>query len=169
MSAELSTDIGRVVIGIGGVKALAGSGGHIITHALGSCLGVTIYDPVAKVGGMLHAQLPNAEQDPERAKREPGIYVDLGIATLFRAAYAVGGQKERMRVCVSGCAAIGVMAGNDIFAIGKRNQATMRKVFWQNKVMVAGDDTGGHKPRTLILDFRTGETFVDSEGTRYRI
>ena len=41
----------------------------IITYSLGSCLGVTIYDPVAKVGEMIHCMLAHSKVDPQKAAK----------------------------------------------------------------------------------------------------
>ncbi|GEM_PF-1414398 len=38
----------------------------IINYSLGSCLGVTIYDPVAKVGGMIHGMLALSKIDQKK-------------------------------------------------------------------------------------------------------
>ena len=57
-------------------------GDTLITHALGSCLGLTIYDPVAKVGGLLHAMLP-------LSKINKDIYVDH--------------EGKRVYFCCAGC------------------------------------------------------------------
>ena len=32
--------------------------GRIITYALGSCIGITFYDPVTRLGALLHIMLP---------------------------------------------------------------------------------------------------------------
>jgi chemotaxis protein CheD len=48
----------------------------IATHALGSCLGLMAYGPVAKVGGLLHAMLPMSKINPDKAKANPSLFVD---------------------------------------------------------------------------------------------
>ena len=158
----------RVVLGIGGLAVHRGDAGLIVTHALGSCVGITIWDPVARVGGLLHAQLPAGAGNPERAQREPGIFVDLAVPELFRNAYALGAEKSRLRVTVAGGACIGG-SGNDLFSIGKRNLTVVRKLFWQNSILVAGEDTGGERPRTMSIDFATGHTLIASQGQHYAI
>ena len=167
-TASELTAVDRVVLGIGGLAVHRGAGGCIVTHALGSCVGITIWDPVARVGGLLHAQLPAAAGNPERAQREPGIFVDLAVPELFRNAYALGAEKGRLRVAVAGGAAIGG-TGNDLFSIGKRNLTVVRKLFWQNSILVSGEDTGGDRPRTMSIDFATGHTLIASQGQHYTI
>ncbi len=69
-----------IKVGIGDMKFTRG-GGTIITYALGSCIGITFYDPAIKLGGLLHIMLPN-RSDPN----DPKIYkyADSGIREMVR-------------------------------------------------------------------------------------
>lgn len=87
----------------------------IITHGLGSCLGIAIYDPVVRVGGLLHAMLPDSKVDPEKAKEKPFMFVDSGVPMLFRACYALGAVKSRINVKVAGGACARGDAESDFF------------------------------------------------------
>ena len=53
----------RVVIGIG-EQAVAGADSLIVTHALGSCVAVCLWDPGVRIGAMLHFLLPEARVNP---------------------------------------------------------------------------------------------------------
>ena len=55
----------EVKIGIGDMKVLRQEG-TLITYALGSCIGITLYDPVIKLGGLLHVMLPKAGAQARR-------------------------------------------------------------------------------------------------------
>jgi len=55
----------------------------LITYALGSCLGIAIYDPVARIGGLLHVMLPLSTIDPAKAAENPFMFVDTGVPRLF--------------------------------------------------------------------------------------
>ena len=56
----------RLIVGVADMKTTSLRDDSIITYALGSCLGITVYDPVARVGGMLHVMLPDSNIDPQR-------------------------------------------------------------------------------------------------------
>jgi hypothetical protein len=72
----------------------------IITYSLGSCLGVTIYDPVAKVGGMIHCLLALSKINLKKASEKPAMFVDAGIPLLFKSAYALGAEKtDKSKSC----------------------------------------------------------------------
>ncbi|MDW8372768.1 MAG: chemotaxis protein CheD [Planctomycetota bacterium] len=164
---ELSTDAGRVVIGIGGLAVRQASAGCIVTHALGSCLGIAIHDPVAKVGGMVHAQLPLAGQHPERAREMPSLFVDTGVRLLLERMLAAGARKTRWRLTVAGGA--NLATASDYFEIANRNLTVLRKLCWQQGLVIAGEDTGGAHPRTMLLDLASGATIVEAQGRRYEL
>jgi len=157
------TNGARHVIGIGDLAVRQARNGVIITHALGSCLGIILYDSVAGIGGMLHAQLPLAARSPQRAQEKPGIFVDLGIPLLLDAATRLGADRRRMRITVVGGANV-IKTENDMFNIAKHNLTMMRKILWQLDLRLAGEDTGGTRPRTVSLDLATGSTVIESGG-----
>ncbi len=166
MSPEALPDAGRVVIGIGAIAARRADRGLIITHALGSCLGIVVHDPQARVGAMLHAQLPLGQLNGELARQQPERFVDLGIALLFKAATDLGANRRLLRVTVAGAANM-IATTNDLFNIATRNLTVMRKAFWQQGILLAGEDTGGTSPRTMSLKLDTGETVIESQGRKY--
>ncbi|MBN1420666.1 MAG: chemotaxis protein CheD [Planctomycetes bacterium] len=150
------------LVGVADMRISGQTGDLIVTHALGSCLGIAIHDPVAKIGGILHAMLPTADLNPEKARENPFMFIDSGVPLLFKRAYAEGAQKARLIVKVAGGAAIGDT--NDYFAIGKRNFVMLRKLFWKNGVMIEKADVGGSRSRTLYLEVGTGRIWVHSDG-----
>jgi len=151
-------------VGVADMKVSANPNDEIVTHALGSCLGIVIYDPVARVGGMLHAMLPLSSVDPEKARRYPFMFVDTGVPRLFIACYDAGAQKRRLQVKVAGGACIHANEDEDLFQIGKRNFIVLRKLLWKNDVLLTSSDVGGTESRTLSLDIGTGEVTVRSNG-----
>jgi len=148
----------NIIVGVADMKLSTDPTSMIVTYSLGSCLGVTIYDPMAKVAGMLHAMLPDAKNERNNNSFNPYKYIDSGIPVLFKEAYKLGAQKNRIRVTVSGGAQILDDAG--YFNIGKRNIASLRKLFWKNSVMIDNEHVGGSVARTVRLKINTGEVTV---------
>ena len=134
----------------------------IITYALGSCIGITVYDPVAKVGGLLHYMLPDSMLDEQKAREKPAMFADTGIPLLFKSCYAMGAEKKRMIVNAVGGASI--LDDANFFRIGQKNIMAMRKIFWKNNVMIKAEDTGANYNRTVRLEMRMGKVFVRSFG-----
>jgi chemotaxis protein CheD len=155
----------RHIIGVADMKISDRRGDQLVTHALGSCVGITIHDEQACVGGILHYMLPMSAIDPDKAAANPLMFGDTGIPFLFEEAYRKGARKERMRVVMAGGAQV-LGDINDTFAIGKRNVVIARKLFWKNNVLIAAEQVGGSIPRTLSLDIGPGTTLVSSRGER---
>jgi chemotaxis protein CheD len=139
----------------------------ITTHALGSCVGLLIYDPVARVGGLLHYMLPDSTMDKDRAQQKPFMFADTGIPLLFHTAYKAGARKERIQVTALGGAQI--LGTNDSFSIGKRNLMSMRKILWKAGVMLHHEEVGGTSPRTARLEVATGRILVSFGGGQHEI
>jgi len=145
------------------MKMASQPGDIIVTHALGSCLGITIHDATAAVGGILHVMMPLSNTNPDKAKANPYMFVDTGVPAFFRQAYAAGAQKRRLVVTVAGGANV-QNVGNDSFAIGKRNYTILKKILWKNGVMIAVEDVGGSHARTMYLEIGSGRVWLSTAG-----
>ncbi len=137
-------------------------GDVLVTHALGSCLGVTAYDPVSATGGMLHLMLPFASINPEKAEANPFMFVDAGVPEFFKRMRATIGRRTRLVVKVAGGAETRG-DGKDFFATGKRNYHTLRKVFWTRGILIDAEDVGNSEPRTMHLAIGSGRVWVVSK------
>jgi chemotaxis protein CheD len=134
----------------------------LVTYSLGSCIGVAIHDAAAHVGGLLHFMLPEAKLDPQKAKKNPFMFADTGIPSLFKSAYKLGAKKQRMKVVVVGGAQVLDQAG--FFNIGKRNCMAVKKIFWKNNVMIDHENVGGNSNRTVRLAVKDGRTWLKVSG-----
>jgi chemotaxis protein CheD len=155
-----------VIIGMADVKVSANVDDTLITYALGSCLGIVVHDPVARVAGLLHVMLPSSQIDEAKAKAQPAMFVDTGVPLLFKECYRLGAKKERMTVTVAGGSFSGRTDADDTFQIGKRNMLTLRKLLWKNGVLIHADDTGGvQQSRTMSVQVATGLVQLRTNGT----
>lgn len=155
----------NIIIGVSDMKVSNNSRDTLITYSLGSCIGVIIYDPTVKVGGLLHFMLPESELDKDKAQKNPYMFADTGIPSLFKQSYKLGAVKQRMRVVVVGGAQ--VLDQKGFFNIGKRNYMAVRKIFWKNKVMVDYEDIGGSVNRTVKLDIGSGDVWLKVSGREF--
>jgi chemotaxis protein CheD len=154
----------RLVIGIGEFVVSNRPGDVIVTHALGSCIAVCIFDPRAGVAGMLHFLLPEASINPERARQQPGVFADTGIPLLFEAAAQHGLNKRRAIVTLVGGAEMTQQSGNS-FGTGRRNALAAKNVLWRAGVFVSGQEVGGNDARTLYLSVADGKMEVHNGQT----
>lgn len=152
----------RFVVGISERSFSSQPGDLIVTHALGSCVGVAIHDPVAKIGGILHYMLPLSSLDQEKARKNPFMFGDSGIPAFFQEAYALGASKERLRVVIAGGAR--VIESVQTLDIGSRNVVIARKLFWKNSILIAAEDVEGNRPRTMFLEVGSGKTWFTTRG-----
>lgn len=152
----------RIVVGIGELAVSSSPDDLIVTHALGSCIAVCIWDPAIRVGGLLHFLLPESKINPERARKQPATFADTGIPLLFQSAYARGIEKKRCHVRLVGGAEVAGMQGVAALNVGKRNLLVARQILWQNGVLVNGEATGGTIPRSVALRASDGVVEVTS-------
>ncbi len=150
------------VVGVGEMAISDKPGDMLITYSLGSCIGVTVYDRVIKLGGLIHCLLPLSRTDPEGARRQPAKYTDVGVIALLQEMYDRGATKENLIVKVAGGSAM--QATSDVFETGKRNYTVLRKILWKNSLLIDGEDVGGSKPRTMSLYVNSGLVTVRSNG-----
>lgn len=132
----------------------------LVTYALGSCIAVIVHDPIRRIGGMIHYMLPTSTSSPDKARAKPAMFADTGIPLLFETMYAHGSTKKDLVVKVAGGSKLYDDKGT--FDIGKRNYTMLRKMFWRVGVVIAAEDVGGSKSRTVRLDVGTGAVSVRS-------
>ncbi len=154
----------KQIVGVADMKVSNKLDDSIVTYSLGSCIGLVIYDPVARVGGMLHYMLPESSIDNEKARARPYMFADSGIPRLFKAAYNLGAVKQRLTIYVAGGAEILDQKG--FFNIGKRNYMALKKMFFKNKVIIKKQDVGGNVNRTVRLEIQTGDIYVKTSGSK---
>jgi len=149
----------RQIVQVGDMK-IGVDGDVVITHALGSCLGLMAYDPVARVGGLLHAMLPLSKINPQKADANPYMFVDTGVVRLFKELYRFGGKKSRLVVKAADCGS--PIGKNEMFKIGERNYIVLKKLLWKNNVLLDAEDIGGTVSRTVHFHISTGRTTIKS-------
>ena len=151
-----------MIVGISDMKVSKEPEDMLITYSLGSCIGLVVWDPVAKVGGLLHYMLPEARLDEKRAKQRPFMFANSGIPLLFKEAYKLGAKKSRMVVKAFGGAQIMDSAG--VFNIGRRNYQIMLRLFEKNNITLSKKDIGGSVNRTVSLEVGSGITRLKMPG-----
>jgi chemotaxis protein CheD len=152
----------NLIVGVSDMKVSNDMEAELVTYSLGSCIGVAIYDAVARVGGLLHYMLPESSLDPEKARKNPYMFADTGIPALFKTAYKLGAKKQRLKVVVVGGSQILDQKG--FFNIGRRNEAAVRKMFHRNNVIIDYTDIGGVVNRTIKLAVDNGDIWLKVSG-----
>ncbi len=140
----------------------------ITTLGLGSCIGLTFYDPVTKVGGMVHYMLP----DSTKVRNNSNIakFADTGIQELLKKVLAAGASRNRLVAKIAGGARMFEVNGmSDIGNIGARNAEAAKKILAQMRIKLIAEDTGLNYGRTVELHCDTGEFYIKSVGKPVKI
>ncbi|MDQ8180951.1 chemotaxis protein CheD [Pelagicoccus sp. SDUM812005] len=145
----------RVVVGVGDLAVSNNGNVNLSTFALGSCVGIIVYDKEAKVGGLIHIMLPDSTLSPEKAQKQPAMFADTGMPIMFRNLCGLRAERRRMRAFVAGGAS--VISGSDMFKIGERNILAVKKLINALGIQVVKADVGGVNNRTIHLNVGTGE------------
>lgn len=148
----------QIVVGMADCKVASQRGDTLATYALGSCIGLSVYDPVACVGGLLHYMLPDSTIDRARGQENPYMFADTGIPKLIEQVCAQGASKRRLVAHAAGGASI--MDPNNVFDIGKRNHQALRKILWKAGVLLSGEAVGGGNSRTVRLEIGSGQLWL---------
>ncbi|WP_196594672.1 chemotaxis protein CheD [Pectinatus sottacetonis] len=127
----------------------------IISYGLGSCIGITLYDKIAKIGGLVHIMLPDSTQ--ARATENPAKFANTGIPLLLKEVLALGAIKSRLVAKLAGGSQMFKFAGaSDIMSIGLRNAELAKKTLTECNIKIVGEDLGGTYGRTVEIDLETG-------------
>lgn len=147
-----------VVVGVGDGAVSADVETNLVTYALGSCVGVTLYDPEARVAGLLHYMLPLSVLDASRAQTRPWMYCDTGFKLLLDTMQSAGARRERIVARAAGGAQ--VLDSKGVFNIGRKNEQILRQTMAAYRLRLIEEYLGGSVSRTVNIDVATGRVSV---------
>ena len=156
----------EIRVGIADMK-VARQEGTLITHALGSCIGITIYDPLIKLGALIHIMLPEAGDNKDTNLFK---FADTGIKETLRKLAIFGGVKSRYICKIAGGAQMfAVVGASNIGNIGQRNIEAVRKTLRAEGLMIKNQDVGSNYARTMLMDLETGKVTLRTAGREEKI
>ena len=127
----------------------------LISYGLGSCIGISLYDPQAKVGGLLHIMLPDSTQ--ARPTDNPAKFADTGLPLMLQKVLGLGASRSRLVAKMAGGAQMFAFANaTDIMRVGVRNAEAAKKILQDMNIRLIAEDTGGTYGRTVQIDLETG-------------
>lgn len=128
-------------------------------YGLGSCLAIALYDPGARIGGLVHSLLP--EQRPGDPAGEPGKYVDTAIKTMVGELARAGAEPARLQAKIAGGANMFETEYLTLMhSIGVRNARSAKETLLELGIPLAGEEIGGNRGRTVAFDLATGRLLV---------
>ena len=140
----------------------------ITTLGLGSCIGLVLYDPVSKIGGMVHYMLPDSTK--VRNNNNIAKFGDTGIRELYKRVTAAGASRSRLVAKIAGGAKMFEVSGlSEVGNIGARNAETAKKVLRELGVRLVAEDTGLNYGRTVELHCENGQFHIKAVGQPVKI
>ena len=151
----------KLVVGIADMK-MAQNEGMLVTYALGSCIGICLYDPAIRLAALIHVMLP---LNMETGRKSPMKYADTGIRETVKQMEARGAQRSRIVAKIAGGARMfEVPGGGSLGNIGQRNIESVHLALKREKIRLLREDGGGNAARTLLFDTASGEACIRSYG-----
>lgn len=140
---------------------MAKGSGMLVTYALGSCIGICLYDPVIKLGAMVHIMLP---LNMETGRKNPMKYADTGIRETLKKMEAKGAKRARIVAKIAGGAKMFEVKGGSLGNIGQRNVESVYLNLKREGIRLLKEDVGGTVARTMLFDVSNGMACVRSYG-----
>lgn len=157
-----------IKVGMGDLK-VGKAPGQIITLGLGSCVGITMYDKISKVGGMLHAMLPNSARVLNNSNKAK--FVDTGIVELLTALEREGASLNRLEVKLVGGATMFTNiadTASEVLQIGDNNVKASKEWLAKFGLRIIAEETGANFGRTIVLDLESGKVRITAVGQEER-
>ena len=135
--------------------------GMLVTYALGSCIGICLYDPLIKLGAMIHIMLP---LNMETGRKNTMKYVDTGLRETLKQMEAKGASRARITAKIAGGAKMFEISGGSLGNIGQRNIESVHMHLKKEGIRLLKEDVGGSVARTLLFDVSNGMACVRCYG-----
>ncbi|HEV8411047.1 MAG TPA: chemotaxis protein CheD [Gemmatimonadaceae bacterium] len=126
-----------------------------ITTILGSCVGVCLFDPAARIGGLNHFLLPLAPAH-EKSPR----FGDVALARLIESVECLGAQRHRLVAKVIGGACVLDAYRGGAGHIGRQNVRSALQSLMEHQIVVTTIEVGGDRARKLRFRPDTGDLVV---------
>lgn len=154
----LEVDPDLIEVGIGEL-VVAETPKRLLTPALGSCVGIALYDPYSHRGALGHVMLPSPSTPPDAS--DHGRFADFAVKELIHMMVERGSLRRRLLAKIAGGAAM--FRGEPATSgIGDRNVAEVKRQLALMSVPLVAEDTGESHARTIELVLETGELLVRS-------
>lgn len=151
----------KAIVGIADMKMLRNDG-DLITYALGSCIGICLYDPAIRLGALVHIMLP---LNMETGRKNPMKYADTGLRETLKQMESLGAKRARIVAKIAGGAKMFDVPGNgSLGSIGQRNIESVHMNLKREGIRLLKEDVGGSVARTLRFDVGTGQGYIHSYG-----
>jgi chemotaxis protein CheD len=153
-----------LAVGLGELKVGSLAEQVLVCYGLGSCIGLAVHDPVARVGVMAHVVLPESSLSRGQVLL-PGKFADTAVPAAVAEAVRLGGVRSRLVARIAGGARmLQVVGAGSKLDIGNRNGEAVKAALQEHGVRLWSEDIGGTYGRTLQLFVGSGRLIVSTVG-----
>ncbi|HPN30518.1 MAG TPA: chemotaxis protein CheD [bacterium] len=134
-----------------------------LSTVLGSCIGLTLYDRVKKVGMLAHIMLPESNEGNKETENfeTAGKFADVALKNMLKQLSIQRMELKNLEAkIVGGSKMFEIKRKNEICNIGKRNEEAVKKILNDNHIKIAAEDTGGNIGRKITFSLETGKVEV---------
>ncbi len=132
---------------------------EIMQAYLGSCVGVTLYDRKAGIGGLMHLLLP--EPPSVDLAWDPEVSAVTGMPIFIDALCRQGARKERLQASIAGGALMDPVSLADLMLdIGGRTAERAQHILQNERIPIRQIEVGGYFSCCISLDLTTWATTI---------
>jgi len=158
-----------ISVGISDYK-ISKSPDMLVTYALGSCVGIALYDPSKRIGGLSHIMLPSSLMRADGIIDDRMKYADTAIPDLLSELDRIGANRRSVVAKLIGGANMFNMKGTSfVETIGERNIAAARNELARLNVPLVAEDVGANYGRTVFFLLENGTVRIQSLGKNVHI
>ena len=133
----------------------------LITLGLGSCIGITLYDKVKKVGGMAHIMLPKNTDPTTRSLKFADVAIEEMLEELAKLGIKIRDIEAKI---VGGAQMFSFTSSDEKKSVGYRNIVFVKEYLKEKEIKIVAEDTGGNVGRTIDIDLETGALNIKTIG-----
>ncbi|MCL1788750.1 MAG: chemotaxis protein CheD [Oscillospiraceae bacterium] len=134
----------------------------VVTYALGSCVGICLYDKKMKMAGLSHIMLPDSKNSGETNNINRMKFADTAVPDMFNKMIAMGATKTSVTAKIAGGATMFTNGASCRFNIGERNVAAVKAALQALRIPIIAQDTGADYGRTVFMYPEDGVVKVKS-------
>ena len=139
------------------------------TMALGSCLGIVLFDEENRIGALAHVMHPRRELVKNNANRAK--FVDSAIKLMLDRMVRRGASRERIVAKIFGGARMfeDVVGSKGVIQIGEENITAARAELKALGIPIIAERVGGSRGRTILFDVADGSVRIRDAYNREEI
>ena len=148
----------KIVVGIADGKVVSGNQ-VLVSYALGSCIGICLYDPQKRIAGMAHIILPGREYAAN--KENAYKFADDGVCELVKEMVGRGARENMLVAKIAGGARM-FSSSNIHMDIGEKNTEAVKLSLARKGIPLMAQDTGKNYGRTIFFYGENGKLEINS-------